>query len=58
MKGGANDLSQYNKSDFRAGTKDIAYWEFEIAGIKGLKSREHEGKSSGIGSCLPLLIKY
>lgn len=37
---------------YRPDIKDVAYWEFEIAGLKDVRSREHEGKSSGLGFIL------
>lgn len=37
---------------YRPDIKDVAYWEFEIAGLKEVMSRQHEGKSSGVGFML------
>lgn len=34
---------------YRPDIKEVAYWEYEVTGIKGIKAREHEGKSSGTG---------
>jgi hypothetical protein len=37
---------------YRPDIKDVAYWEFEIAGLKEVRSRERDGKSSGLGFML------
>lgn len=37
---------------YRPDIKGVAYWEFDIEGVKGTKAREHEGKSSGFGFML------
>ena len=34
---------------YRHDIKGVAYWEFEILGLKGVLAREHSGKSSGAG---------
>jgi hypothetical protein len=37
---------------YRLDIKEVAYWEYEITGLKKIKAREHEGKSSGTGFIL------
>ena len=37
---------------YRPGIKAVAYWEFEITGLKKTFAREHEGKSSNTGFIL------
>jgi hypothetical protein len=37
---------------YRPDVKGVAYWEFEIAGLKKTLAREHEGRSSGLGFML------
>ncbi len=37
---------------YRPDIKGIAYWEFEIAGLKEVRSRGHAGQSSGVGFML------
>jgi hypothetical protein len=37
---------------YRPDMKAIAYWEFEIVGLKATQAREHEGASSGSGFML------
>jgi hypothetical protein len=34
---------------YRPDMKGIAYWEFEITGLREVRPREHNGKSSGVG---------
>ena len=37
---------------YRPDMKDIAYWEFEITGLKNIAARDHAEKSSGTGFML------
>ncbi len=37
---------------YRPDVKGVAYWEFDIEGLKETKAREHEGASSGFGFML------
>jgi hypothetical protein len=37
---------------YRPDIEGVAYWEFEIAGLKKIQTREHEGQSSGVGFML------
>ena len=37
---------------YRPDVRGVAYWEFEIAGLKKTLARQHDGKSSGVGFVL------
>ena len=54
MAPGANDayLGELACPVYRPDVKDVAYWEFEIAGLKETQAREREGQSSGVGFML------
>ncbi len=54
MAPGANDayLGKLACPVYRPDVKGVAYWEFEIAGLKEVRSRGHEGQSSGVGFML------
>jgi hypothetical protein len=54
MAPGANDahLGELACPVYRPDVKGVAYWEFEIAGLKETRARGHEGQSSGAGFML------
>lgn len=43
---------------YRPDINGIAYWEFEIVGLKATAAREHEGRSSGSGFMLATAGKH
>src|SRR5882762_8884489 len=37
---------------YRPDIEGVAYWEFDVVGLKSTQAREHEGRSSGVGFML------
>lgn len=51
-KGSSAYLGEWACPIYRPDVRGVAYWEFEIAGLRQIQPREHNGQSSGAGFVL------